>query len=43
MDSLNARAGTGKIAVGNYSAIYHFSESGDTIDVDIDGTKTNIE
>ncbi len=43
MNSLNARANTGSLIVGDYSAQYNQSQSWDTIDVNINGVKSTIE
>ncbi len=43
MNSLNARANTGSLVVGDYSAQYNQSQSWDTIDVNINGVKSTIE
>jgi len=43
MNSLNARANTGSLVVGNYFAKYNLSQSGDTVDLNINGVKSTIE
>ncbi len=42
MNSLNARANTGSLVVGNYSAVYRNTDSGDFIDVNINNNKTTF-